>query len=83
VPTCSTRPAVEHRHPVGHAERLVLVVGDEHEGDAHPPLERLQLALHLLAELEVERAQRLVEQQHLRLEHEGAGQRHPLPLPAR
>ena len=57
---------VEHGDAVAHAERLVLVVGDEDEGDADLALDRLQLDLHLLAQLEVERAQRLVQQQHAR-----------------
>ena len=43
---------------------------------------RLQLLLHLLAQLEVERAERLVEQQHLRLVDERAGERHALALAA-
>src|SRR5439155_24340673 len=37
----------------------------------------------LLAELQVERAERLVEEEHARLADEGPGERHPLPLPAR
>ena len=41
-----------------------------------------QLGLHLLAELEVERAERLVEQQHRRSLGERPGQRDPLLLPA-
>ena len=56
---------VEHRDTSAHRQRLTLVVGDEHERDADVVLDRLQLDLHLLAELEVERAERLVEQQHL------------------
>jgi hypothetical protein len=40
----------------------------------------LQLDLHLLAELEVERAEGFVEQQHLRPVDEGAGERHALAL---
>ena len=47
------------------------------------PLQRLELALHLLAQLQVERAQRLVEQQHLRLVDQRARQRHALALAAR
>ena len=43
----------------------------------------LQLALHLLAQLQVERAERLVEQQHLRLADQRARQRHALALAAR
>ena len=76
-------PQVEHGHPVGHAKRLVLVVGDEDEGDADLALQRLELALHLLAQLEVEGAQGLVEQEHLGLEHQRPGQGHALALAAR
>jgi hypothetical protein len=57
-------------------------VGHEHEGDADVALQLLQLDLHLLAQLEVERAERLVQQQHLGPDHERAGQRDPLPLAA-
>ncbi len=42
----------------------------------------LQLVLHLLAQLAVERAQRLVEQNQPRLEHQCAGHRDPLLLAA-
>ena len=48
---------------VAHRERFLLVVGHVDEGDADLALERLELELHLLAELEVERAQRLVEEE--------------------
>jgi hypothetical protein len=40
-------------------------------------------AAQLLASLGVDRGQRLVEQQQLGLHRQGAGQRHPLPFPAR
>src|ERR1044072_164229 len=55
---------VEHGDPVAHTQRLVLVVGDVDEGQADLGLNRLQLGLHLLAQLQVERTERLVEQQH-------------------
>ena len=45
-------------------------------------LDALELDLHLPAQLEVERAERLVEQQHLRVVDQGARQRHPLLLAA-
>ena len=45
-------------------------------------LQALQLFLHLLAQLQVERAERLVEQKHFRLVDEGAGERHALALAA-
>ena len=76
-------PAAEHHgDAVGHGERLVLVVGDQHEGDADRLLQAAQLDLHLLAQLLVERRQRLVEQQHLRPHHQRAGQRDALALAA-
>ena len=53
-------------------------MGDEHRGDAHRALDGAQLVAHLLAELLVERGERLVEQQHARPVHERAGQGHAL-----
>ena len=53
---------------------------DVDEGDANLLLDRLELDLHLLAELEVERAERLIEQQDAGPVDEGPGQRDPLPL---
>ena len=41
-----------HRDAVGHRERLFLVVGHEHEGDADVPLDALELDLHLPPQLE-------------------------------
>ncbi len=75
--------AAVHQHdPVRHAHRLVLVVRHEQEGDAEPVLDLLELALDLPAQLEVERAQRLVEQQQLWPVDDGPRQRHALLLAA-
>ena len=52
-------------------------------GQAEPALQALHLELHLLAQLAVERAERLVEQQQARAEHDGARKRDALLLPAR
>ena len=76
-------PAVHHRDAVAHRERFLLVVRDVDERDADLALDALQLGLHLLAELEVERAERLVEQEHLGLVHDRARERDPLALAAR
>ncbi len=57
-------------------------MGDVDEGDADLALDRLQLHLHLLAQLQVERSERLVEQQHLGPVDDRPRQRHPLPLAA-
>ena len=45
-------------------------------------MQMAHLDLHLLAQLLVEGRQRLVHQQDARLEDDGAGQRHALPLAA-
>ena len=56
---------------------------DVDERDPDLLLDPLQLALHLLAQLQVERAERLVEEQHLRVVDDRAGERDPLALAAR
>ena len=73
---------VHHRDRVGHRHGLLLVVGDVHERDAHLGLDPLELDLHLPAQLQVERAERLVEQQHLRAVDQRAGQCDALLLAA-
>ena len=55
-------------------------MGDVDEGDTHLRLDALQLDLHLLAQLEVEGAQRLVQQQNLGVVDEGASERDALLL---
>ena len=57
-------------------------MGDDHEGHAEIVLDVHQLELGLLSQLLVERAERLVEKQHLRLLGERAGERHALALAA-
>ena len=73
---------VEHRQPIAQCQCLVLIVGDDHERDADLALDGLEFDLHLLAQLEVERAERLVEQQNPGPADQCAGQRHPLLLSA-
>jgi len=58
-------------------------VGDVDEGDAGAALQRAQFGAHVLAQLQIQRRQRLVEQQHLGLHRQRAGDRHPLALAAR
>ena len=57
---------VEHRDPVGDVEGLGLVVGDQHGGDVHLVVQPAQPRPQVLTDLGVQRAERLVEQQHLR-----------------
>ena len=75
----------EDRDAIAHRQRLVLIVGDVDERDplAQLALDRLQLELHLLAELQVERAERLVEQEHPRAVDECSRERDTLALAAR
>ena len=75
-------PVVEHGQAVAHRQRLLLVVRHVDERDADLLLDPLELDLHLLAQLEVERAERLVEQQHLRAVDDRAGERDALALAA-
>jgi hypothetical protein len=76
-------PAVEHRDPVRDRHRLLLVVRDQHGRDVDLVVQAAQPLAQLGAHLGVERAERLVEQQHARLDGERARQRHPLALAAR
>ena len=64
-------------------ERLLLVVGDERGGVAGAVMDFAQPAAEVAAHLGVERAERLVEQQHPRLDGERARQRDALALAAR
>ena len=75
--------AVHDHDPVGHGHGLFLVVRDVDERDPDLVLDPLQLELHLLPQLEVERAERLVEEEHARPVHERAGECDPLLLTAR
>ena len=74
--------AVHHSDAVGHGEGLLLVVGDVDEGDGQLFLQALELDLHLLAQLQVQGAQGLVQQQHLGVVDQGPGDGHPLLLAA-
>ena len=76
-------PALAHHHdPVGHGERLFLVVGHHDRGDAEPLLQVADLAAQPGAHPRVERRQRLVEQQQARRQRQRAGQRDALLLAA-
>ena len=57
-------------------------MGNVEEGDADAFLQRLQLDLERAAQLRIKRAERFIEQEHGRVEHERAGQRDPLLLAA-
>ena len=73
---------VHHHNAIGHLHGLLLVVGDDYGGDVHFIVEVAQPGPQLLAHLGVEGAEGLIEQQHPRLDGQGAGQGHPLALAA-
>src|SRR5262249_24797100 len=68
--------------PPRHRHRLLLVVGHHDEGEAELLLQAHQLKARALAQLAVERRQRLVEQQELGPLDQRAGERHALALAA-
>ncbi len=73
---------VEDDHAVGELERLFLIVGDEYGGGAELLVNGAQPAPQILAHAGVERAERLVEQQHLGFDGKRPGERHALALAA-
>ena len=57
---------VHHGGAVGHRQGLVLIMGDDNEGNTDGMLQAHQFQPHGLAQLGVQRAQRLIQQQHIR-----------------
>ena len=76
-------PGRHDHHPVGECDRLLQVVGDEQHGlaVAGPQLE--QQVAHDLPGLGVERPERLVHQQDVRIADQHLGKADALPLAAR
>ena len=67
-------PFVHDNDAVGDFKRLLLVVRDKHRRHMNLVVEVAQPAPQLLAHLGIERAERLVEQQHARFDGECARQ---------
>jgi hypothetical protein len=63
--------SLDHPDPVGQLKSLLLVVGDENRGHLKLALNVFQTITQLLADLHVQRAKRLVQQQHGRVVREG------------
>ena len=63
---------LDHHDAVGDQHGLVEIVGDEQDGLLGARVDVEQLGLHGLARLRVERAERLVHQQHLGVDRERA-----------
>ena len=75
-------PVVHHSHVIGQHEGLGLIMRDVDERRAECGLQLLELDLHVLAKLQIERAQRLIEEQKGRLQHQASRDGDPLPLAA-
>ena len=77
----STRPGrlLSTHHPVPEPDRLAHVVGDEQDGQVPLGGDPVELVVQHVPGHRVERAERLVHQQHVRVLGERAGQRDPLP----
>ncbi len=73
---------VDDRHLLGDLERLLLVVRHEDRRDVDLVVQPPQPVAQLLAHRRVQRAERLVEQEHARLHGERARERHALALAA-
>ena len=73
---------VQHDDLVGHLERLALVVGHEHRRDVDLVVQLARPVAELGADLRVQGAEGLVEQQHLRPRRKRPGQRDALALTA-
>src|SRR5690606_32749214 len=73
---------VEERDAVAHRQRLFLVMRDEDERDADALLNGLEFHLHLLAQFQVEGAERLIEQQNFGMIDQSPGESDALSLSA-
>src|SRR5215472_18905487 len=75
--------ALLHDHDaVGHGHGLELVMGDIDHGGAEPLMQRLDLRTHQNAQLGVEIAERLIEEEDLGVAHDGAAHGDALALAA-
>ena len=72
----------DHADALGQRGGVLEVVGDEQDGDAEPSEEVVQLRPDVGLGVGVERGERLVEQQHVRVARERARERDPLALAA-
>ena len=75
--------ALQDRDAVGHLDRLVHVVGHEHDRLAHLRLESQELVLEPVAQDRVDRPERLVHEHHRRIRGQRASHADPLALAAR
>ncbi len=74
--------SVKHQsNPVGHQTGFGLMVGHPEGGQPQLGLKLQDQILHLISQMGIQRAQGFIQQQKLRLHHQGPRQGHPLRLP--
>src|SRR3954462_10233857 len=73
---------VHDHHAIRHLQCFLLVVSYKHAGDVHVIVKTPQPAAQLLAHLCVQRTERLIEQQYLWFDRQGARQSNTLSLSA-
>ena len=76
-------PVVHQHYAVGHFQRFFLIVRHKNTGDVQLVMQAAQPAAQLFAHLGVQRAKRLVQQQHPRLHSQSTSQGNALTLTAR
>src|SRR5262249_43042845 len=75
--------AVHHDYAIGDVHRLLLVVSHDHRRRVRLVVQAAQPLAQFLADTGIERAEGLVEQEHLRIDGERACKSHALALPSR
>ena len=74
---------IHHCHPIRRVSNDAQVMGDHDLCDTEPFLQLAQELEHPRLHGDIERRRRLVEQEQLRFDREGACNANPLPLPTR
>jgi len=82
LPALDNAPLAHHDHLLGQLPHDREVVADQQVADAGRVPDVGEQVQHLRLDRHVERGDRLIEDQHLRLGGQRPGDRHPLPLPA-
>ena len=82
VPDLTKLAVDDHADAAGERRGVLEIVGDEQDGDVEAGEQLLQLRADVGFRVGIERRERLVEQQHLRVTGERARERDALALPA-
>ncbi len=75
-------PMIQHGNPVGHRKGFVVIVGDQDSRCLRPAQQCEKILLHPPGHIGVEIAERLVQEQHDGILHQGPRECHALLLSA-